>query len=240
MTVAIALDKKKLWKEINREERTKKRALLVELRVQIREARARRKYALLAAKERCRSERLAARERARMLRLRALQELKEAVVAERAAARQTCSVKIGEARAIRDDVERARAKHAAEREYQKDLRRIEAANRQRRKEHPHATHIERRTESDDEVRASIPAELIPLFEKVKRGIRSSPRMSRVETFLLYVEQNPRAMLEAIGDKADALVRELEQRERDEDAARERSGARRRSRYTPEQLAEVPF
>jgi post-segregation antitoxin (ccd killing protein) len=35
MTAAVALDKKKLWKEINREERAKKRALLVELRGQI-------------------------------------------------------------------------------------------------------------------------------------------------------------------------------------------------------------
>lgn len=239
MTAAVAFDRKQLWRDINREERKKKWALLIELRAQIREARARRKDALVAAKERCRSERLAARERARTLRLRALQELKEAVAAERAAARQMCSVKIGEARAIRDDIERARAKHAAEREYQRDLRRIEAANRQRRKEHPHATYIERRTESDDEVRASIPAELIPLFEKVKRGIKAGPRMSRLENFLGYVEQHPREMLEAIGDKTDALVRELEQRERN--ASREqRRGADRTARYTPEHLAEVPF
>jgi hypothetical protein len=237
MTAAIALDKKKLWKEINREERAKKRALLVELRGQIREARARLKEALLAAKERCRSERLAARERARTLRLRALQELKEAVVAERAAARQTCSVKIGEARAIRDDIERARAKHAAEREYQRDLRRIEAANRQRRKEHPHATHIERRAESDDEVRSNISSDLIPLFEKVKRGIKGTPRMSRTEAFLYYVEQHPEAMLEAIDSKTDALVRELELRSRE--AARHDRKPRTRGRHAV-RLADAPF
>ena len=155
MTAAAALDKKLLWRDINRDERKKKRALLVELRGQIREARVRRKDALLAAKERCRSERIAARERARTLRLRALQELREAAEAERSAARQTCSGKNGEARSIRDDIERARVNHVAETEYQRDLRRIEAANRQRRKEHPHATHLERRAESDDEVRANI-------------------------------------------------------------------------------------
>lgn len=239
MTTAVAFNKKKLWQEINREERRKKRALLIELRGQIREARARRKEALLAAKERCRSERLAARERARALRLRALQELREAVQAERAAARQTCSVKIGEARAIRDDIERARAKHEAERQYQRDLRRIEAANRQRRKEHPHATHIERRAESDDEVMMNISADLIPVFQRVKRSIKASPRMSRTESFLHWAEEHPMDVLEAVSDKTDALVRELEQRERDEARAR-RHGRRHRTRYTPEQLADVPF
>ena len=237
MTIAVALDKKKLWKEINREERGKKRALLVELRGQIREARARRKDALLAAKERCRSERLSARERARTLRLRALQELKEAVVAERAAARQTCSVKIGEARAIRDDIERARAKHVAEREYQRDLRRIEASNRQRRKEHPHATHIERRAESDDEVRSNISGDLIALFDKMKRGIKATPRMSRTEAFLAYVEEHPEAMLEAIDSKTDALVGELELRSRE--AARHDRKSRSRGRPAA-RLADAPF
>ena len=235
MTVAVALDKKLLWRDINREERKKKRALLVELRAQIREARARRKDALLAAKERCRSERIAARERARTLRLRALQELREAVEADRTAARQTCSVKLGEARAIRDDVERARAKHAAEKEYQRDLRRIEAANSQRRKEHPHATHIERRAESDDEVRSNISRDLIPLFEKVKRGIKASPRMSRTEAFLAYVEQHPEAMLEAIDEKTEALVRQLETRHR----IPSRASHLRRSRPL-ERSADPPF
>ena len=213
MSVSVALNKKLLWRDINREERKKKRALLVELRAQIREARARRKDALLTAKERCRSERIAARERARTLRLRALQELREAVEADRTAARQTCSVKIGEARAIRDDVERARAKHVAEKEYQRDLRQIEATNRQRRKEHPHATHIERRAESDDEVRANIAPDLVALFERVKRSIKASPRVSRTEAFFEYAEENPDELLSAVEDQADALVRELEMRER---------------------------
>jgi hypothetical protein len=211
MTAAITLDKKLLWRDINKEERKKKRALLVELRGQIREARARRKDVLLAAKERCRSERIAARERARTLRLRALQELREAVEADRTAARQTCSVKIGEARAIRDDVERARANHAAQKEYQRDLRRIEAANRQRRKEHPHATHIERRAESDDEVRSNLPPDLVPLFGRVKRAIKATPRMSRTEAFLKYAEEHPDEVLGIVDEHVDALIREFESR-----------------------------
>lgn len=211
MTTAVALDKKKLWREINREERQKKRALLMELRAEIRGARARRKQALVDAKERCRSERLAARERARSLRIRALQELREAVELERSSARQTCSVKIGEARSIKNDVERARVKLAAEREYRRDLRRIESANRQRRRGHLQATYIEKRAESDDEVRMNLSPDLLSLFERVKRGVKASSRMSRTEAFLKYAEENPGEVLNLLDNKADALIREHESR-----------------------------
>ena len=51
-------------------------------------------------------------------------------------------------------------------------------------------------------------------------------MMRTEEFLKYVEEHPEELLEAIGDKTDALVRELEERERQ--AAR---SARRSSRLS---------
>ena len=211
MSRAVALDKKALWKDIARDERKKKRALMVELREQVRAARSRRKQALFEAKERCRAERLAARERARSLRVKALAELREATEMERAAARQTCAVRIGDARAIKDDIERARAKVAAERQYQRELRRIDAANRQRRREHPHASYIERRGESDDEVRMNIPPDLAPLFERVRRGIKATPRMSRTEAFLKYAEEHPSETLADVDDATDALIREFETR-----------------------------
>ncbi|HEX7666659.1 MAG TPA: hypothetical protein VF407_19160 [Polyangiaceae bacterium] len=184
---------------------------MVELREQVRAARSRRKQALFEAKERCRAERLAARERARSLRVKALAELREATEMERAAARQTCAVRIGDARAIKDDIERARAKVAAERQYQRELRRIDAANRQRRREHPHASYIERRGESDDEVRMNIPPDLAPLFERVRRGIKATPRMSRTEAFLKYAEEHPSETLADVDDATDALIREFETR-----------------------------
>ena len=211
MTAAVALDKKALWRDIAREDRKKKRALMIELRAEVRAARTRRKQALFEAKERCRAERLAARERARTLRMRALAELREAMQAERMAARQTCTVRLGEARSIKDDIERARAKVAAEKQYRRELRRIEAANRQRRREHPHATYIEKRSESDDEVRMNISLDLVPLFERVKRGIKATPRISRTEAFLKYAEEHPDEVLDDIEDQTEALVREFEMR-----------------------------
>lgn len=51
-----------------------------------------------------------------------------------------------------------------------------------------------RRQSDDAVRANIPAELVRVFEKVKRGVRGSPHMSRTEAFLHWVEENPDEVL----------------------------------------------
>jgi hypothetical protein len=232
----VALDKKRLRREIAREEKRKARAHLRELRDRLRAARARRTQAIIEAKERCRTERLMARERALALRERVLRELRESMQAERAAARETCSQRLAEARAIQDEVARARAELIAERQYGADLRRIERANLQRFREAPSATRMERISESDDSVRSSLPPELVPLFERVKRGIKASPRMSRLERFLEYAESHPSEVLASYEDKTDELVRELERREREAARALKRG---RRLRPT-EGLEEAPF
>ncbi len=238
MPVAKALDKKWLFRELERDRKKKAREKIANLAEQLREARRRRKVALREAKERCRAERIAARERARAMRLRVLEELREAMRAERLGARQACTVRLGEARGIKDSILRARAELQAEKKYEAELRRIERANRQRRKEAPRVTRIERQAESDDEVRSNIPPELVALFERVKRGIKASPRMSRTEAFLHYAEENPDDVLAATDDKTDALIRELEAQQRE--ARRSLRRVPPRPRYTPEQLAEVPF
>jgi hypothetical protein len=189
-----------------RGERKLARAKLVELRRQLREARARRKGALLDAKERCRAERLAARERARAMRLRVVHELRVAMHGERAAARETCAGRLRDARAIKDDIARARAVVGAERQLQRDLRFAERADRLRRAP-------ERRGESDDEILANIPSELAPLFDRVKRSIKATPRMSRTEAFLKYAEKNPNIVLQTTQDPSDVAVSALEREHR---------------------------
>ena len=235
MAFAKALDKKLLWRDIDRDERRKKREKLAELRVQLRRARAQRKEAMKSAVERCRSERLAARERARVLRIRGLAELREAARLERVSARDTCAVSKAEAKS-KDAVERRRAELAAAAKYQAEMRRIERGNRVRRREHAHATYLERRTESDDEVRSNIPADLVPLFERVRRGIKGSARMTRTEGFLKYAEEHPDEVLAVIEDKTEALIRGFEMQAR-------AAGRRRRTGSSvdvaPEAVA-VPF
>lgn len=80
-----------------------------------------------------------------------------------------------------------------------------------------ATAAERRAESDDEVRRNIPAELVGLFNKVKRDIRGSARMSRTEAFMKWAEDNPEEVLTAQEWAAERdvarLVKEYEAQER---------------------------
>jgi hypothetical protein len=230
--------------QIARDQRRQQREHLVDLRAQVRQARTDRKAALEQARARCRGERLAARQRVQELRERVIRELREAVAAERASARETCSARLGAARGISDRIARVRAQLEAERSYQRDMRRIERANRQRTRAAHRTTAAEHRSQSDDTVAGNIPPELVSLWERVKRSIRGSDRMSRTEAFLEYAESHPEEVLQALDDRTDALVRELEARERDASRAfREAaSPSPNFAESTPESYAggDVPF
>jgi hypothetical protein len=207
-------ERKRLWREIEREQKRAARERLRSLREAIRTARRRRTEALRDAKARCKAERIAARARARELRRRLLEELRAAVKAERQAARSTCSAGLRDARAIGDEIGRAARDFGAERTYQRDLKRIEAYNRQRRREVVRTTARERRHESDDEVRSNISAELVPLWGRVRQKIRGSARMSRTEAFLKYAEEHPAEVLEGLDAKTDAVIAHLERQQRE--------------------------
>jgi hypothetical protein len=225
-----------LFRDIEREQRRKAKAKLRQLREELRAARLVRRNALAEATARCRSERIAVRDRTRIERLRVLEDLRRALHAERQAARDACSIRKEEAKKNTNDaIGRAREELEAERKYQGDLHRIEQGNRRRRLETTRSTSRERRSESDDEVRANIPAELVALFERVKRGIKGSVRETRTEAFLRYAEEHPGEVLAAIDDKTDAVIRDLERQQRE--VTRQ---VRRPSRYTPAELADVPF
>jgi hypothetical protein len=207
--------KKALWRDIARAERDRMREHLAELGRAIRDARALRKSALVQARERCRAERLAARGRARAERARLLAELHQVHARERARAREACQAAYAEARALSDKIARTRAELRAEKAYRAEMRRVERLHRERQREHRkrYSARGVRRGESDDEVRGNIPPELAALFERVKQRIRGSDRKSRTEAFLQYAEEHPNEVLEVLEDKTDALVRELEARER---------------------------
>jgi hypothetical protein len=121
------------------------------------------------------------------------------------------------------------------------LRRIERANAQLRKEVPRLTRLERQGESDDEVRASLPSDLVSLFERVKRSIKASPRMSRLEHFLRYAEEHPEEVLGAIEDKTEAVIRDLERQQRQTRRAMSRASPSRVStRSDVSRAGNVPF
>jgi hypothetical protein len=238
----MASTKRALMRDIERDLRKKARDKLRELAAKLKEARRARKERLREASERCRAERLAVRERVRALRLEALDRLRQQVLSERLAARDACTVRRSEVQAsAKTSLERARGELDAERAYQADLRRIERANRVARATMPKTTKAVRRSESDDEVRANLPPDLVPLFERVKRSIKAGPRQSRTEAFLKYAEEHPGEVLEVLEDATDAMIRDLERQQREAArVAKQPARGVRRARYTPEELAAVPF
>jgi hypothetical protein len=224
-----------LMRDIERDHRRKARAKLVELRERLRAARLTRHNALSEATSRCRAERLSVRDKTRMDRLRALELLRKALHEERQAARDACSVRKAEAKtATSSAIDHARGALDAERKYQDDLKRIERGHRERRSTVHRASAQERRAESDDEVRSNISAELVALFERVKRSIKGSARETRTEAFLRYAEEHPDEVLGSIDDKTEQVIRDLERQER------EAAHHLRRRHYTPATVADVPF
>lgn len=78
------------------------------------------------------------------MRLRVLEEIREAMRVERVGARQAYTVRLGEARGIKDDIQRVRAELVAEKDHQAELRRLERADYTRPPRHlidpdPHPT-----------------------------------------------------------------------------------------------------
>jgi hypothetical protein len=222
-----------ILRDIAREHRRTQREQLARLRQDLRDARAARSAALKLAKERCRADKRAARARARELRARLMQELRDAVRLERQGAATECRRAVEEARSLADKVSRSRAELEAERRYRRDMRRIEHGNKQRLQEAKQRTRAERQAESDEDVKVNLSPELMSLWEKVKRSIRPTPRMSRLEAFLEYAEAHPREWTASIESRTDDLICDLERRER--------SARRALKRPVPKTVYEdVPF
>lgn len=55
----------------------------------------------------------------------------------------------------------------------------------------------RSSESDDEVRQNIPEHLIPLFNRLRPGLKKCAGKSRTEAFLQYVEEHPGEDIESV-------------------------------------------
>ncbi|RYG88017.1 hypothetical protein EON77_01265 [bacterium] len=252
MSTNVRAQKRAIARDAERERKKGTKAKLAELREKLKAAHAQEKDQHRAIAMRCRAERERVRAKLREMRERVLRELRETAAIEREAARAACFLRKREAcGSYRAGVSQARAELEAERAYQADLRRLERANRARHAERVTA-HVkaERRGESDDEVRQNIPADLVPLFEKVKRGIKASPVMSRSEAFLHYAEEHPDEVFALLDAKTEREIRRLEH----EHATASRAvhtGARRapspplppnvpRRRYSAAELAEVPF
>ena len=191
-----------LMKQIARDLKKADRARVLELRAKVRELRAERSRAIARARAACKRRR------------GGVPTVKEALAmlrAARAEARATCDRELASAAQLKTAEQRARAEREAERRHQAAMRRIERQGKERTRERRPTLARTRLAESDDEVRGNIPPELVALFERVKRSIKGSPRMTRTEEFLQYAHDHPDEEIEALEAKADEMIREYERR-----------------------------
>jgi len=192
------LDKKALWKDIERQHAHERRATIARLRSGVQDARTQDRARCAAAK----TKRAAAIAKLRAKVARLVHAVRWQVAQEKLLAQRACK---GQRTAPA-----ARQALAAERAHHASLRR--SARGARAKERPSIAKV-RASESDDEVRANLPPELVPLFNRVRRGIRATPRISRTEAFLQYVDEHPHEAFAGLEDATDALIADLERQQR---------------------------
>jgi hypothetical protein len=160
--MAVALDKRRLKREIERDRKAKVRARIKAVREEIKAARAKRAAQLILIRDQCR--------------------------AERKALTITCDTRRAEARAAtRAEVAERNRELGNIAGEERIYREVDAIHRGRR---PRVTRGERRAESDDAVRVNLPADLVSVFDAVRKGIKGGPRKSRTEAFLEWAEENP--------------------------------------------------
>jgi hypothetical protein len=215
------------------------RAELVRLQQAIAEARERRKAALLSTRETCSRARARVRERVKAFRAAEIARINREAAEMRAAARNQCK-----ARRYRIQqsgakvVEKRRAELDGEARLQAQL---ERAGRHALRQKKRSTAAERAQESDDAVRSNLPAELVGVFDRVRRHIKGSKRVTRTEAFLEWAESHPEDVLEYQEHETDREVRRLVAEHEAAQRALRKTGGRRAARQRAAgALEEVPF
>jgi hypothetical protein len=231
-----------LLREIATEHLKKDRAKLLELRARIRDLKGRRKVAIQKTRAQCRAGAARARDRSRervqAIRAEARALVQTARIEEIRKARAVCAARKARVHAAALSTrDKRRAQLKAERDFQTNMKRIEAwARNRKRHAHQKVTAAERSQESDDAVRQNIAADLLPLFERVRRSIKGSTRQSRTEAFLLYAAENPNEVIDAQVELSQREITKLIHQE----ARLSRSVRTARPRPTREELAAIPF
>lgn len=163
--------------------------MIPKLRKAVQGARRHKRERLKGVKEKCQQRRAQLREQAQAARLR----LREKIAATKARAQDTC--RLMKARATEEEldaIEAALGALAAEREEIAKLRYQASRMKSARGAAGGRRAAELRAESDDFVRAELgdDAALVALWDRVKRKIKATPYMSRIEAFYQHVHDNP--------------------------------------------------
>lgn len=215
----LARQRKQTRREIERDLRVRERQKLATLREHIKHAKRWRSSRMPQIRALCRAGKQAAREQAKVARARFRMEAK--LAAKQAAhqlrnqARIECEARKEKVRQrAKDSVARALAVFGAERAYQQEIRRYEKP----RPSSKRTTRAEYLRESDDEVRANIPHELVPVFNKLKHKFRDEPRRTRTEAFTEWAHEHPADVRQIVDAEIEASIAELIAAEQEQRAA----------------------
>lgn len=206
---------------------------LAAVRARIAEIKHRRAETLARVRAHCKAERVRVREATKAKRRAERERIEAEIRAMRQAERNKCAAR---AYRVKHDagelLEYERAELARERRQQRLNRRVEL---HRARELRKVTALERRRESDDEVRANIDPELLPIWERVKSKIRAPAGASRTEAFLHWLHENADEVWRIRGEHAEAELGALLKRER----LAQREAAKHRRRPAKLARAELP-
>lgn len=208
---------------------------LARLRDALKTAKAMRRERIREVVSTCKHMRGVAREHARALRARYRAIARAEIDAERQASRSRCELSKDETRKKEGPaVDRALEMLAAERQHQATLRRWE--------KRPPLAKTPRRissiSESDSEVEANLPDDLINVWRKVKHKIKATPRRTRTESFVEWAAEHAADVAHIQDEQLEREIAELVSQEAE---LRERTGTKHYyRRATDEELAAVPF
>jgi hypothetical protein len=216
------------------EQRTRRRELrqrIASLRERLRQAVAAKKHRMRELVRAIRAERLALRDRLREDRRRALEELRAAARAARVAVQEEWRRRVREARQdAESEVARLRAELTAERTQHAAEAKIARGLRADRDAHA----LAQRQQSDDHVRSLIPRELVPMFDRVARSIRSAGAQTRAEAFLRYAERHAEEAFKVVEPRAHQTIEAT----RDELADAARAATRGTTNYAEKRDARI--
>jgi len=233
----IAAQRKQLRQEAERAARQRDRARLRELREHLRHAsklkRSRAREVVIA----CRQARVRLRAQRKAAQARYAAEVAAARERERLASRKSCDAKkLKTASSAVSRVERAKRALLAERSHQEHAR--VWARKDPLQRPAHKRRGDSLQESDSEVVHNIPHDLLPVWKAVRGRIKSTPRRSRTETFLEWIEEHQGEVQRILDKQIERDVSELVQQEAE---LRKRVASPRSYRaMSSAALSDVPF
>lgn len=213
------------------------RRALADLRRRLREIQAWRRAQLTRVRQSCARARRMLSKALKEYRKREMERIRREVAETRARLRKTCTDRrcaiIEKARTESEAVRKAMAER---RKLERDLRDVDRSQRKRLDAAARRTY---RLESDDEVRQNLPPELVPVFDRHKGRFRDSPKMSRTEAFLHWVEEHPDEVLFEQAQAAEAAaareIAEMQKAERAMAKKLAKAGKTRAPEFTKAEL-----